>query len=119
MLPGNLDREGMFWALLFALPTGAGVALAAGRSVNAPPTIPLALAMGGVAAVVAFLTVAVAQATNPDPEVTAGPAPAPGHGPGHDADADTDRAANHDAGSSLDSGTDGDASTAAEPDERS
>lgn len=66
MLPGNLDGEGVFWALLFALPTGAGVALAAGRSVNAPPTIPLALAMGGVAAVVAFLTVAVAQATNPD-----------------------------------------------------
>jgi hypothetical protein len=68
-LPGNLDAEGLFWALLFSLPTGAGVALAAGRSVNAPPTIPLALTMGGVTTIVTFLLVAAAVATNPaEPE---------------------------------------------------
>lgn len=70
-LPGNLDGEGVFWALLFSLPTGVGVALAAGRSVNAPPTVPLALAMGGLTAVVTFVVVAAAQATNPDPEAAA------------------------------------------------
>ncbi|WP_276257327.1 hypothetical protein [Haloglomus litoreum] len=65
-LPGTLDAEGLFWALLFSLPTGVGVALAAGRSVNAPPTVPLALTMGGVTFVVTFLLVAAAAATNPE-----------------------------------------------------
>jgi hypothetical protein len=75
MLPGNLDPEGVFWALLFSLPTGVGVALAAGKSVNAPPTIPLALAMGGVTFLVTFLLVAAAVATNPEEPPPEEPAP--------------------------------------------
>jgi predicted ABC-type sugar transport system permease subunit len=62
----SIDREGLFWAVLFGLPVGVGVALAAGRSVNAPPTIPLALAMGAVAAVLVSGTVVLAVATNPE-----------------------------------------------------
>jgi hypothetical protein len=73
VLPGTLDAEGLFWALLFSFPTAVGVALAAGRSVNAPPTIPLALAMGGVTFIVTFVLVAAAAATNPEEE----PAPEP------------------------------------------
>lgn len=75
MLPGNLDAEGVFWALLFSLPTGVGVALAAGKSVNAPPTIPLALAMGGITFLVTFLLVAAAVATNPEESPPEEPAP--------------------------------------------
>lgn len=77
-LPGTLDAEGLFWALLFSLPTGVGVALAAGRSVNAPPTIPLALTMGGVTFVVTFLLVAAAAATNPEEPPGEGTAADPG-----------------------------------------
>lgn len=62
----TVDREGVFWAVLFGLPVGVGVALAAGRSVNAPPTIPLALAMGAVAAAIVSGIVILAVATNPD-----------------------------------------------------
>jgi hypothetical protein len=72
---GNLDAEGLFWALLFGLPVAVGVALAAGRSVNAPPTIPLAVTMGAVAGIAVFLVVAVAQATNPDEDPEAAPGP--------------------------------------------
>ncbi|MFB6206557.1 MAG: hypothetical protein ABEJ05_08550 [Haloglomus sp.] len=71
MLPGDLTWEGLFWAALFSLPTGVGVALAAGRSLNAPPTVPLALAMSGVTALVLFVVVAGAQVRNPSEDAPA------------------------------------------------
>lgn len=67
-VPGDLDREGLAWAVLFGLPVGVGVALAAGKSVNAPPTVPLALGMGAVAGLAVFLVVVLALATNPPEE---------------------------------------------------
>lgn len=62
----SVDREAVFWTVLFGLPVGVGVALATGRSVNAPPTIPLALALGAVAAVFVSGIVLLAVVTNPD-----------------------------------------------------
>ena len=80
--------EGVFWAALFGLPVGVGVALAAGRSVNAPPTIPLALVMGAVAAVGVSGTVLLAVATNPEGDPDPGPAEPEGPLPDEEAERD-------------------------------